>query len=289
MSREPSTSAKCILNTSKGRLDIELWAREVPAASKAFLQQCQDDVVSRLSKVRSDGTVTMGRIRYAHIEPEHHILIRDCKRGTVGWDGHTGEWFVATQDCPWNEKRTLIGKVVGQSNYVLRRIVDESELNQIGEFIYPPLVESVELTIPYFDLKPKIKQLQEKQLGRPRKIAKVKMSYESDEENDVVPLKKMRLPPGVGGNVADVQVDIQKEGEGELEGREEQEQEEKQRAEQKQDGEPQQAELESDQEGHNHQQEQDSPLELSQREKHTLSLLAQFQERTRGRNILSRQ
>lgn len=289
MSREPSTSAKCILNTSKGRLDVELWAREVPAASKAFLQQCQDDVVSRLTKVRSDGTVTMGQIRYAHIEPEHHTLIRDCKRGTVGWDGHTGEWFVATQDCPWNENRTLIGKVVGQSNYVLRRIVDESELNQNGEFIYPPLVESVELTIPYFDLKPKVKQQQQKQLDRPRKAAKVKMSYESDEEEDVVPLKKMRLPPGVSGSVVDVQADIQKEGEGEgeLEGQEEQEQEEKQEAEQKQDGDVEQ--VESDQEGQDQPQEQDTPHELSKREKHTLSLLAQFQERTRGKNILSRQ
>ncbi|AQZ14949.1 CWC27 (YPL064C) [Zygosaccharomyces parabailii] len=289
MSREPGTSAKCILNTSKGRLDVELWAREVPAASKAFLQQCQDDVVSRLSKVRSDGTVTMGQIGYAHIEPEHHTLIRDCKRGTVGWDGHTGEWFVATQDCPWNDNRTLIGKVVGQSNYVLRRIVDESELNQNGEFIYPPLVESVELTIPYFDLKPKIKQQQEKRLDRPRKAAKVKMSYESDEEEDVVPLKKRRLPPGVGGSAIDVQADIQKEEEGEPEGQEEQEQEEEQGAEQKKGGELEQVELQSDQEGQNQQQEQDSPHELSKREKHTLSLLAQFQERTRGKNILSRQ
>lgn len=39
---EPSTSAKVVIHTTKGDLDVELWAKECPKASRNFLQHCID-------------------------------------------------------------------------------------------------------------------------------------------------------------------------------------------------------------------------------------------------------
>ncbi len=38
--QEPPTSAKLILSTSHGPLEVELWAKETPLTSKNFLQLC---------------------------------------------------------------------------------------------------------------------------------------------------------------------------------------------------------------------------------------------------------
>lgn len=38
--QEPPTSGKVVLNTSHGEIEIELWTKEAPKASKNFIQLC---------------------------------------------------------------------------------------------------------------------------------------------------------------------------------------------------------------------------------------------------------
>lgn len=207
MSIEPSTSAKCIIKTSKGRIDIELWARELPKTTKVFLEACQGQRLERLDALRSDGTVTVvGGTPNEKLVIEHHARIRSCRRGSVGYDRSTNLWFLSSRECSVydNDRWILIGKIVGESNYVLRRIVDESELVDNGKFVYPPIVNQTEVTVPFFDLKstpeaPKSKFVNSNLASLKRGNPKVKLAYdyEEDEEEDVIPLKKNKLPPGV--------------------------------------------------------------------------------------------
>lgn len=208
MSIEPSTSAKCIVKTSKGRIDIELWARELPKTTKSFLESCQGQKLEKLDTLRSDGTVTMvGGAPNKELEIERHARIRSCRRGSVGYDKSTNQWFLSSEECSVydNDRWTLIGKIVGESNYLLRRIVDESELDGNGRFVYPPVVNYTEVTVPFFDLNSSLYVPESKpansnlttscKRGNPK--VKLAYDYEEDEEEDAIPLKKNKLPLGV--------------------------------------------------------------------------------------------
>ncbi|CAR28662.1 hypothetical protein ZYGR_0U00200 [Zygosaccharomyces rouxii] len=260
MSIEPSTSSKCIINTSKGRIDVELWARELPNTTKIFLESCQGQKLQRFDGVRSNGTVTIvGGSPDKKLDYERHARIRGCRRGSVGYDRNVNQWFFASQECSIEDDSwILIGKIVGESNYVLRRIVGESQLDDRGKFVYPPIVNKTEVTVPHFDLGtlpqvgPNLPK-EEKPRFFKRGNAKVKLSYEEEEEEedyerDAVPLKKIKPPPGVkdkGKNDPSTKTQALKEKE--------------------------------------------PTEEISLREKETLALLSQFQQRQKGRdNILNR-
>lgn len=259
MSTEPSTSSKCIINTSKGRIDIELWARELPNTTKLFLQSCQGQKLQRFDDVRSNGIVTIiGGSPEEKLEVEHHARIRSCRRGSVGYDRNINRWFLASQECSVDDKSwILIGKIVGESNYVLRRIVDESQLDDSGKFIYPPIVNKTEVTVPYFYLGtlpqagPELSK-EEKPKSSKRSKTKVQLSYEEveeeDEDHEMVPLKRIKPPPGVADKD---RIDPSTRTQALIE---------------------------------------EEPVdEMSLREKETLNLLSQFQQRQKGNdNILNR-
>ncbi|CAO3653107.1 unnamed protein product [Cunninghamella echinulata] len=42
---EPHTNAKVILHTTKGDIEIELWGKEAPKATRNFIQLCMEDFI----------------------------------------------------------------------------------------------------------------------------------------------------------------------------------------------------------------------------------------------------
>lgn len=216
--------------------------------------------------MRPNGTVTIvGGSPDEKLESEHHSRIRSCRRGSVGYDRNINRWFLASRECSIEDDSwILIGKIVGDSNYILRRIVDESQLDDHGKFVYPPIVTKTEVTVPYFDLDlgslpqagPSPPEEEKRRLLK-RGGAKVKLRYEEeeeeededDEEQEAVPLKKIKPPPGVKDK----------------------------------------DEIDSSTRMQASVEEEEQVEEMSLREKETLDLLSQFQQRQKGRgNILNR-
>lgn len=201
---EPQTSAKVVFHTTKGRLDVEFWAREKPLHAKRFLEICyggslNDESLCGLSKDR--GCILVSKVPSEQKLPaEHNARIRFNRAGIFGWDCRRLNWFISLRALSEDDEKIALGKVVDQSIYSLRKIVDESELNSENQFLYPAIIRRAEVTIPFFsDLKPTTaNESHSTSLGTPVvRAAKVRISYgdDEDEENDEgsMPVKRMKI------------------------------------------------------------------------------------------------
>ena len=93
--REPPTSAKVLLETNYGSLEVDLWARETPRACKNFIQLCLEGYYDRtiFHRVIKDfmvqggdpsGTGTGGESIYgAPFADEFHQRLTFSRRGLV--------------------------------------------------------------------------------------------------------------------------------------------------------------------------------------------------------------
>lgn len=272
---QPQTSAKCIIYTTKGRLDVELWAKEIPISTKTFLEACSQGKLKgeTLCEIPSDRLyVTISNIKNDYqtekLPEEHNSRIRFNRNGIVGWDNVSLRWFITTKEWNANEvtpAMTIIGKIVDESIYTFKRIIDDSELDANGKFVYPATIEDVEVTIPYFtdltqssDAKVQTSAKNDKST-KYKKATKVKLSYHYDEDDDdneeTRPTKKMkiRLPASI---IRPIETGPGTETEPE----------------------PESGQTNID----------DHQKTLNDRERETLEMLAKFKKQTKGKAILKR-
>lgn len=264
---QPQTSAKCIIYTTKGRLDVELWAKEIPIATKTFLEACRQGKLNdeTLCEIPNDRRyVTISNIKNDYqtekLREERNSRIRLSRNGIVGWDNDSLRWFITTKE--WNASEAtpaiiIIGKIVDESIYTFKRIIDDGERDADGKFVYPATIKAVEVTIPFFT---DLTQLSDtKVIKTPAnsgksikytKATKVKLSYHEDEDEDeeIRPTKKIKikLPPSI----------IQ----------------------------PTETEPETEQTNTS----DDHQQTLNDRERETLAMLATFQKQTKGKTILKK-
>ncbi|AAS51964.1 ADR044Cp [Eremothecium gossypii ATCC 10895] len=198
MSSEPSASGKCVLYTTKGELQIELWAKECPKTVRSFLQSIQDGKWDGivLGKVAEDAVWAPAGL--CACSAEINGRLRFNRRGLVGMaPGQDQPFFTLASRGELDGRAVVFGTLVGQSVYRLMEIA-QGEVGDDGKtFVYPAEVRRAEVTIPYFDgLSGQKRRAEPEQQAapRPRKIAtRVRLEYEESEDEASDPPLDVRI------------------------------------------------------------------------------------------------
>ncbi|KAK9429036.1 cyclophilin-like domain-containing protein [Lipomyces doorenjongii] len=210
---EPPTTAKVILHTTKGPIEIELWAKETPKASRNFLQHCMDGYYDGtiFHRVISDfliqggdptGTGHGGQSIYTDeggFSSEFHSRLRFNRRGLLGnaeseTMNDNSQFFITLAATPeLQRKNTMFGRVMGDTIYNILKI-GEADLDMDDRPLYPTKVTHTEILVNYFpDMKQRKAPHEETAAVGKKKTKKgtavkpkVKMSFgiEEGEEGD---------------------------------------------------------------------------------------------------------
>ncbi|KAK9390092.1 cyclophilin-like domain-containing protein [Lipomyces mesembrius] len=209
---EPPTTAKVILHTTKGPIEIELWAKETPKASRNFLQHCMDGYYDGtiFHRVISDfliqggdptGTGHGGQSIYTDeggFSSEFHSRLRFNRRGLLGnaeseTMNDNSQFFITLAATPeLQRKNTMFGRVMGDTIYNVLKI-GEAELDMDDRPLYPTKVTHTEILVNYFpDMKQRKAPHQETAAVEQKKTKKataakpkVKMSFGIEEDEEV--------------------------------------------------------------------------------------------------------
>lgn len=169
---EPQTKGKIILKTTFGDLEVGLWTKECPKATRNFVQLCldkyyDDNLFFRVERnfiaISGDPTNSGegGKSIYGdYFRDEIHSRLKFNKRGLLATansekNGNNSRFFFTLAATPeLQSKHTIFGKVLGDSIYNLIRLNDlEVDLNNrtISEakILSTQVVEN-----PFTDLKP---------------------------------------------------------------------------------------------------------------------------------------
>lgn len=208
---EPNPTAKVLLHTTRGDLEIELFAKQTPITSRNFLQLCLDGyydntVFHRL--VRGfilqggdpTGTGQGGESSYDG-EPfadEFHSRLKYTRRGLLGMantgkkDDNGSQFFFTLAATPeLQEKNTMFGRIAGDTIYNLMKMA-EAEIREGTEDqpMYPSKITSTEIIInPFEDMVKKVRIAERtvedsKKMKKPkRKAGKNVLSF-GDEEDE---------------------------------------------------------------------------------------------------------
>ncbi|KAJ4353918.1 Peptidyl-prolyl isomerase cwc27 [Didymosphaeria variabile] len=217
---EPHPTAKVVLHTTTGDLELELFAKQTPVTSRNFLQLCLDGyydntVFHRLVKDfiiqggDPTGTGHGGESSYDG-EPfadEFHSRLKFNRRGLLGMantgkkDDNGSQFFFTLANTPELQgQNTMFGRVAGDTIYNLMKMA-ESEIAEGSEDrpMYPTRITSAEIIINPFDdmvKKVQVAQRTEPDAKKPkktkRKAGKNLMSFGGDEgeEADSAPVAK---------------------------------------------------------------------------------------------------
>lgn len=142
---------------------------------------------------------------------EYNLRIKVFKDGILCWDTQKHQLIISTSD--WGQQTfsnsiNIFGKVVGTSIYTFRDILHgELDPEDKNEFLYPAIIENVEVTIPYFDdllVDDKKRTLintdgeEDRDIKKLKPAGKIKISYEDEDEDDdddnELPAFKIKLP-----------------------------------------------------------------------------------------------
>ncbi|XP_018317849.1 uncharacterized protein [Mycetomoellerius zeteki] len=206
--QEPPTTGKVVMKTTVGDIDLELWTKEAPKASRNFIQLCMegyynDTIFHRILKSfiaqggDPTGTGEGGESIYGHpFKDEFHTRLRFCRRGLLamanaGKDDNGSQFFFTLGATPeLQNKHTIFGKVTGETIYNMLKLedalVDENDRPQ-----YPQKILKTEvLNNPFQDIVPRIvsEKKEESKEKKKNKKAGVKnfklLSFGEEAEED---------------------------------------------------------------------------------------------------------
>lgn len=211
--QEPPTSGKVLMKTSVGDIEIELWAKETPKASRNFVQLCMEGyydntifhrVVKGFIVQGGDptGTGEGGESIYGcPFKDEFHTRLRFCRRGLLamanaGKDDNGSQFFFTLAATPeLQNKHTIFGKVIGETLYNMLKLED-ALVDENDKPIYPQKILKTEiLNNPFPDIVPRIESKKsdvkeskrEKKAGvKNFKLLSFGEEAEEDEEESVV-------------------------------------------------------------------------------------------------------
>ncbi|KAF2219680.1 cyclophilin-like domain-containing protein [Elsinoe ampelina] len=227
---EPPPTGKVLLKTTNGDIVLELFAKQIPLASRNFIQHCLDGYYDNTIFHRlvpgfiiqggdptglgsgGESAVNDG----APFEDEFHSRLRFNRRGLLGMantgpNDNTSQFFLTLDKTPELQgKNTMFGRVEGDTIYNLMKMA-ESELAEEGgdRPLYPPKVLGSEVLVNPFEgmeARRKIAQASKEEVKpkKKRKAAKGGLSF--GDEEDVAPVvKKAKVNPDfkIDGNAAD--------------------------------------------------------------------------------------
>ncbi|EGW32858.1 uncharacterized protein SPAPADRAFT_49794 [Spathaspora passalidarum NRRL Y-27907] len=184
-------TAKARIQTTKGPLEIDLYARETPQTARQFLTHILNQKYTSLQFTPSSTSITVSPTSVNYdIADEFHSRIK-FKRGTLAAlrdsknHNSVDGFFIVLNDSPeLTGQYVPLGIVVGtESLYTIKTIAD-GELDNEGVPVFPVSIVSSEVITSYFDdLKKEEKEVME--VERPVKKSKVVVRYdESDDDDD---------------------------------------------------------------------------------------------------------
>ncbi|KAF8426753.1 peptidyl-prolyl isomerase CWC27 [Tirmania nivea] len=169
---EPQTTAKVLMHTTSGDLELELWATQCPLTCRNFLQLCLDNYYDNTIFHRlvpgfivqggdPTGTGYGGEAIYPGglFSDEFHSRLKFNRRGLLGMansgkpDDNGSQFFLTLGDTKeLTGKNTLFGKVVGETIYNLVKI-GEMELEEEGseKMLYPVKITGAEVLVNPFE------------------------------------------------------------------------------------------------------------------------------------------
>ncbi|XP_029432164.1 spliceosome-associated protein CWC27 homolog isoform X2 [Rhinatrema bivittatum] len=179
--QEPPTNGKILLKTTAGDIDIELWSKEAPKASRNFIQLCMegyyDDTVFHrvvpgfiVQGGDPTGTGLGGSSIYGQpFKDEFHSRLQFKRRGLVAManagphDNGSQFFFTLGPADELNNKHTIFGKVTGDTVYNMLRLT-EVEVDADERAVNPHKIKCCEVLFnPFDDIIPRvIKKLKEK-------------------------------------------------------------------------------------------------------------------------------
>jgi peptidyl-prolyl cis-trans isomerase SDCCAG10 len=176
-SSEPVTSGKVLLETTKGSIEIELFAKETPLASRNFIQLCMEGyfnntifhrVIKGFMVQGGDptGTGSGGQSIYTdgiagkYFRDEFHSRISFNRRGLVACANQSkantngSQFFITLAACKHlDKKHTIFGRIVGPTIFNVLQI-ENLEIGEDDRPVYPPKIVSTKIiTNPFDDIK----------------------------------------------------------------------------------------------------------------------------------------
>ncbi|KAK6463569.1 cyclophilin-like domain-containing protein [Scheffersomyces coipomensis] len=219
-SLEPKTTAKVRINTSKGPIEVDLWAKEITKTTKQFLTNCVNhkyDGQVLTSSTDHNLLVSEGDdddIVY-DLKDEFHSRIRfnakfmicPVKESETFKNNQSLDSFMITtaegEISSFNNKYNLFGKIIGDSIYVINQINQNNKdviEESTGKPLYPVKIESIDFIDKYFDDLPKEEKSKhlveaiEPVKKKKAKISSVQMSYDDEGEDvEVIDSKKFKM------------------------------------------------------------------------------------------------
>jgi len=209
---EPMTAGKVVLHTTVGPLDIELWSKEIPKASRNFVQLCMEGYYDNIifHRIVKDylvqggdptGTGYEGESIYGEpFKDEFHSRLRFSHRGLVacasfGRNKNGSQFFITLGPTPeLDKKNTIFGKVTGNTLYNLLS-VNTYDIDDDERPLKPPQIIKTEILWNPFDdivpriLKPKVELEKPPEVEKPKPVLNKNLSLlsfadEADEEDD---------------------------------------------------------------------------------------------------------
>lgn len=174
---EPPTSGKIVLVTSKGDIEIELWAKECPLACRNIIalalegyydNQIWHRIVPGFCIQTGDptGTGTGGESFYGGpFKDEVHQRLKFNRRGLVAMANpgelnmNESQFFVTLDACPeLQNKHTLFGRISGPTIYNLLALTEvEMSESEPDRPLYPPKLVTIKVVEnPFDDIVPRI-------------------------------------------------------------------------------------------------------------------------------------
>ncbi|KAF9733937.1 hypothetical protein PMIN06_009313 [Paraphaeosphaeria minitans] len=216
---EPHPTAKVVLHTTTGDLELELFAKQTPVTSRNFLQLCLDGyydntVFHRLVKDfiiqggDPTGTGQGGESSYDG-EPfadEFHSRLKFNRRGLLGMantgkDDNGSQFFFTLANTPELQgQNTMFGRVAGDTIYNLMKMAEaETAEGSEDRPMYPTRVTGAEIIInPFEDMikKEQVAHKTEPDTKKPKKTKRkagknlVSFGDEEGEGTEVAPVAK---------------------------------------------------------------------------------------------------
>ncbi|PPJ53764.1 hypothetical protein CBER1_04563 [Cercospora berteroae] len=223
---EPQPTAKVILNTTSGDLQLEIFAKQCPLAARNFLQHCLDGYYNNTVFHRlipgfivqgGDPTGTgSGGISAINngdaFEDEFHTRLKFNRRGLLGManegpNTNGSQFFFTLGATPELQgKNTMFGRIEGDTIYNLMKMAD-TELVGLGEGserpMYPTRITGAEVLVnPFEDMVARVKEApRSKDEGkrdikkRKKPLGKQVLSFGDDEEDAAPVMKKVKANP----------------------------------------------------------------------------------------------
>ncbi|RCH90121.1 Peptidyl-prolyl isomerase cwc27, partial [Rhizopus stolonifer] len=164
---EPHTNGKVILHTTSGDIEIELWGKEAPRATRNFIQLClegyyDNTIFHRIIPdflVQGGDPTGTGQDGFPN---EFHSRLRFNRRGLVGvansgQDDNGSQFFITLDRADELTRRhTLFGRVAGETLFNVMKMT-ELELDANERPRYPPKIKRTEVVVnPFDDILPRI-------------------------------------------------------------------------------------------------------------------------------------